>query len=316
MTLGEIPRPGPGNPEVSLPHTGAADIVHPRSAEALEAGRGELAIQVTDLTVAYRYKPVLWDVDLEVPSGVLLAIVGPNGAGKTTLMRAILGLLQPAAGSVRVFDRPIEEQRRLIGYVPQRGSVDWDFPATVLDTVLMGTYRSLGWIRRPRRPERERALEALRKVGMEAFAKRQISQLSGGQQQRVFLARALVQEARVYLMDEPFQGVDATTERAIISLLRELRSAGKTVVVVHHDLQTVPEYFDWVALLNVRRIAAGPVGEVFTAKNLRLAYGGRVGFLERDGLHPRGEVEPEGAEPPVSGGHREEDFELPGGDDR
>jgi manganese/zinc/iron transport system ATP- binding protein len=285
----------------------AAAPEHTRDAEALRAGGGELAIQVTDLTVAYRYQPVLWDIDLDVPSGVLLAIVGPNGAGKTTLMRAILGLVRPAAGSVRVFDRPIEEQRRLVGYVPQRGSVDWDFPATVLDTVLMGTYRALGWFRRPGVVERNRALEALRTVGMEPFARRQISQLSGGQQQRVFLARALVQDARVYLMDEPFQGVDATTERTIISLLRGLRSAGKTVVVVHHDLQTVPEYFDWVALLNVRRIAAGPVAEAFTARNLRLAYGGRVAFLEHgevhqgiaeedvgtapdDGLSPEGEV--------------------------
>jgi manganese/zinc/iron transport system ATP- binding protein len=226
-------------------------------------------------------KPVLWDVDLEVPRGVLLAIVGPNGAGKTTLMRAILGLVRPAAGTVRIFDRPASRRALWIGYVPQRGSVDWDFPATVLDTVMMGTYGSLGWIRRPGPPERKRAREALAKVGMEGLAARQISQLSGGQQQRVFLARALVQDARIYLMDEPFQGVDATTERAIVAILRELRSAGRTVVVVHHDLQTVTEYFDWVALLNVRRIASGPVAEVFTEPNLRLAYGGRVPFPGR-----------------------------------
>lgn len=236
------------------------------------------AIEVNDLTVAYRDRPVLWDVDLEVPSGVLMAIVGPNGAGKTTLIKAILGLVRAAAGQVLIHGRPYEENRRLVGYVPQRGSVDWDFPTSVLDVVMMGRYGALGWIRRPGRAERERAMAALEQVGMEEFADRQISQLSGGQQQRVFLARALVQDARVYLMDEPFQGVDARTERAIVALLQELRAAGRTVLVVHHDLQTVPEYFDWVMLLNVRRIASGPVEEVFTDQNLRLTYGGRVPF--------------------------------------
>ncbi len=238
------------------------------------------AVEVTDLTVAYRDRPVLWDVDLTVPPGVLMAVVGPNGAGKTTLMKAILGLVTPSAGQALIFGKPYAEQRRLVGYVPQRGSVDWDFPTTVLDVVLMGTYGALGWLRRPRAAERQRAREALAKVGMEEFAARQISQLSGGQRQRVFLARALVQDAQVYFMDEPFQGVDATTERAIVALLQELRAAGRTVLVVHHDLQTVPEYFDWVTLLNVRRIASGPVAEVFTEANLRLTYGGRVAFLK------------------------------------
>ncbi|MBP6789753.1 MAG: metal ABC transporter ATP-binding protein [Candidatus Promineofilum sp.] len=238
------------------------------------------AIEITDLTVAYQEKPVLWDVDLEVPPGVLLAIVGPNGAGKTTLIKAVLGLIKPVAGQTLIYGAPYAEQRRLVGYVPQRGSVDWDFPTSVLDVVMMGRYGRLGWLRRPGRAEREHALEALEKVGMARFADRQISQLSGGQQQRTFLARALVQDAQVYFMDEPFQGVDATTERAIVGLLKELRAAGKSVVVVHHDLQTVAEYFDWVMLLNVRRIAAGPVGVVFTDENLRRAYGGRVGFLD------------------------------------
>jgi manganese/zinc/iron transport system ATP- binding protein len=241
------------------------------------------AIDVTDLTVAYRDQPVLWDIDLEVPAGVLMAVVGPNGAGKTTLIKAILGLVRPAAGQVLIYDRPYTEQRRMVGYVPQRESVDWDFPTNVLDLVMMGRYGHLGWVRRPARHERALALEALHKVGMHLFADRQISQLSGGQQQRVFLARALAQDAQVYFMDEPFQGVDATTERTIVTLLQELRAAGKTVVVVHHDLQTVPEYFDWVTLLNVRRIASGPVDEVFTDENLRLAYGGRVAFLSRNG---------------------------------
>lgn len=239
------------------------------------------AIEVTDLTVAYRDQPVLWDVDLEVPEGVLMAIVGPNGAGKSTLIQAILGLVQPAAGQVRIYGRPYAEQRHLVGYVPQRSSVDWDFPTSALDVVMMGLYGRLGWVRRPGRRERELALESLEKVGMAEFADRQISQLSGGQQQRIFLARALVQDARIYLMDEPFAGVDATTERAIIALLQELRAAGKTVVAVHHDLQTLEEYFDWAMLLNVRRIAAGPVQEVLTDENLRKAYGGRIAFLPR-----------------------------------
>ena len=239
------------------------------------------AIEVTDLTVAYQETPVLWDVDLDVPPGVLLAIVGPNGAGKTTLIKAILGLVRPAAGRVLIYDKPYEVQRRTVGYVPQRGSVDWDFPTNVLDVVMMGRYGTLGWIRRPGKPEREFAMHALEKVGMQAYAPRQISQLSGGQQQRVFLARALVQDATVYLMDEPFQGVDATTERAIVALLQELRANGKTVVVVHHDLQTVTDYFDWVMLLNIRRIASGPVDQTFTPENLRETYGGRVAFMTK-----------------------------------
>lgn len=240
-----------------------------------------IAVEVDDLTVAYREKPVVWDVDLAVPAGVLMAIVGPNGAGKTTMLKAILGLVKRAAGTVLIYGKPYIEQRAIVGYVPQRGSVDWDFPTNVLDVVMMGRYRSIGWIKRPGRRDKELAFEALKKVGMEKFAQRQISQLSGGQQQRVFLARALVQEAMVYFMDEPFQGVDATTERAIVVLLSELRSEGKTVVVVHHDLQTVREYFDWVTLLNVRHIASGPVSDVFNETNLRTAYGGRVAYLSR-----------------------------------
>lgn len=237
------------------------------------------AIDVTDITVAYREKPVLWDIDLRVPRGVLMAVVGPNGAGKTTLIKAILGLVPMAAGNVQIFGKPYDEVRKRVGYVPQRGSVDWDFPTTVLDLVMMGSYGALGWVRRPGRAQRKGALRALERVGIRKLARRQISQLSGGQQQRAFLARALLQDADLYFMDEPFQGVDATTERAIIDILKEFREQGKTVLVVHHDLQTVPEYFDWVILLNVRRIASGPVTEVFTGENLRLAFGGKVGFL-------------------------------------
>ncbi|CAG1770572.1 partial Manganese transport system ATP-binding protein MntB, partial [uncultured bacterium] len=209
----------------------------------------------------------------------LMAIVGPNGAGKSTLIKTILGLMKPSAGRVLVYGKPYPQQRHLVAYVPQRGSVDWDFPTNALDVVIMGRYGHLGWIRRPGSSDRALALESLRKVGMEAFAERQISQLSGGQQQRVFLARALVQNAQIYLMDEPFQGVDATTEKAIIDVLRTLKSEGRTVVVVHHDLETVPEYFDHVLLLNVRAIASGEVSTTFTPENLRLAYGGRMDLL-------------------------------------
>lgn len=243
--------------------------------------RETLAIQVEDLTVAYGESAVLWDVDLDVPKGALMAIVGPNGAGKTTLIRSILGLTKPAAGRISIEGRPSPETRKLVGYVPQRGTVDWDFPTSVLDVVTMGRYGSLGWLRRPGKRERDLALAALEQVGMQEFSGRHISELSGGQQQRVFLARALVQDASVYLMDEPFQGVDAATEQAIVELLRGFRAQGKTVVCVHHDLQTVEEYFDRVLLLNVRTIDSGPVKEVFTEKNLRLTYGGRLAFARK-----------------------------------
>ena len=233
----------------------------------------EIAVAIDDLTVAYNYKPVLWDIDLAIPKGVLMAIVGPNGAGKSTLIKSILGIIKPIAGSVTVFGKPYTKQRKKVAYVPQKGSVDWDFPTTALDVVLMGTYGSLGWIKRPGKTQKKAALEALEKVGMLPFKNRQISQLSGGQQQRIFLARALVQNAEIYFMDEPFQGVDATTEKAIINILKALRKAGKTVVVVHHDLQTVPEYFDWVTFLNVKKIATGPVKDIFNNENLIKTYG-------------------------------------------
>lgn len=237
------------------------------------------AIEVTDLTVAYNEKPVLWDVDFHAPQGVLLAIVGPNGAGKSTLIKAILGLIRPAAGQVCVFGNRYRPQSRFIGYVPQRNSVDWDFPTNVLDVVLMGRYGHLGWIKRPTKEDCHLAMQCLDKVGMSDFAHRQISQLSGGQQQRVFIARAFIQDAPIYLMDEPFAGVDAATEKGIISLLREQKSRGKTIICVHHDLQTLKEYFDWVMLLNVRAVALGEAKDVLTSDNLRRAYGGRAAFL-------------------------------------
>ncbi len=260
----------------------------------------DLALHVEDLTVSYADKPVLWDIDLDVPPGVLAAIVGPNGAGKSTLIKTVLGLVKPAAGHVYIHGAPYREERRRVGYVPQRSSVDWDFPTTALDVVTMGLYGRLGWFRRPGRKERTLAEGALEQVGMEAFAHRQISQLSGGQQQRVFLARALIQDADLYFMDEPMAGVDATTERAIIDLLKALRTGGKTVIVVHHDLATVAQYFDWMVLLNVRMIAQGPVERVYTAENLRAAYGGQIALLGSGvggGLEGAQEVGPETAQP-------------------
>ena len=244
-----------------------------------------LAIKVDDLTVAYQQKPVLWDIDLQIPHGVLMAIVGPNGAGKSTLIKSILDIVQPLAGTILVDGKPYDEQKKKVAYVPQRGSVDWDFPTTVLDVVMMGTYGKLGWLKRPGKNEIIVAKDALQKVGMLDYKDRQISQLSGGQQQRVFLARALVQNAEIYFMDEPFQGVDATTEVAIIDLLKELQKRGKTVIVVHHDLDTVTEYFNWVTLLNVRVIAAGPVETTFTTENLKKAYGAKHSFDYLIGRH-------------------------------
>jgi manganese/zinc/iron transport system ATP- binding protein len=251
-------------------------------------------VEVHDLTVAYQARPVLWDVDLSLPEGKLIAIVGPNGAGKTTLLKAILGLVPISAGWVKIYGKPYVEQRELVAYIPQRTSVDWDFPTSALDVVLMGTYGRLGWFRRPGAAERGHALDCLHRVGIPELSHRQISQLSGGQQQRVFLARALAQDAKVYLMDEPFAAVDATTERAIVQLLRTLRDQGRTVIAVHHDLQTVPEYFDWVVLLNMRLVAAGPIAESFTQANLQKTYGGQLKILSQaaDALLRREEGQP------------------------
>jgi len=244
-------------------------------------------LHVQDLTVAYQKKPVLRNVNISIPEGKLIGIVGPNGAGKSTFIKAVQGLVPAASGQVKIYGKPYKQQRKLIGYVPQRESVDWDFPTNALDVVLMGTYGKLGWFRRPGKADREWAMECLQKVGMADYASRQISQLSGGQQQRVFLARALAQEAQLYFMDEPFAGVDAATEKAIIQLLNELKAKQKTVLVVHHDLQTVPEYFDWVIMLNRMTIAAGPTAEVFTAENLQKTYGGRLQNLESLYHHAR-----------------------------
>jgi manganese/zinc/iron transport system ATP- binding protein len=245
----------------------------------------DFPLVINDLTVAYRDKPVLQDIDLTIPAGRLCAIVGPNGAGKSTLIKATLGLIPTTAGSVRIFGAPYAEQRNRVGYVPQRTSVDWDFPTTAIDVVMMGTYGKLGWLKRPGKAERERAMHALEQVKMTDFAERQISQLSGGQQQRVFLARALAQDAQLYFMDEPFVGVDAITEEAIVTLLKDLRASGKTVIVVHHDLDSAPEYFDWLVLLNVKLIASGPFESTFTSENLRRTYGGAMNAAIRHFEH-------------------------------
>jgi manganese/zinc/iron transport system ATP- binding protein len=246
---------------------------------AMSATAAEIPVSINDLTVAYREKPVLRDIDLTIPPGRLAVIMGPNGAGKSTLIKAVLDLVPAAAGQSLIFGKPYREQRKLVGYVPQRGSVDWDFPTTALDVVMMGTYGKLGWLKRPGKTERDWSMHCLEQIGMSDYANRQISQLSGGQQQRVFLARALAQDAKLYFMDEPFVGVDATTERAIVTLLQQLREQGKTVVCVHHDLESAADYFDWLVLLNVRLIATGPLATTFTEENLVKTYGGRMHAL-------------------------------------
>ena len=241
----------------------------------------QTALEVHNLTVSYNRRPVLWDIDFSLPEGHLIGIIGPNGSGKTTLLKSIMGLVPPASGYVRLFDRPLGEVRARISYVPQRESVDWDFPTTVMDVVRMGRYRRSNLLRRLSRQDKDIAAAALEKVGMETFAGRQISQLSGGQQQRVFIARWLAQQADLYLMDEPFAGVDAASEEAILQLLSTMKKEGKTVIIVHHDLQTASQFFDWIVLLNTRLVAAGPVTEVLTTTNLQEAYGGQLTILSK-----------------------------------
>jgi manganese/zinc/iron transport system ATP- binding protein len=240
-------------------------------------------LSIHDMTVAYHRRPVIWDLEYTAPRGKLVAIIGPNGAGKSTMLGAALDLVPKVSGRVLFFGQPYRKARDHVGYVPQRESVDWDFPINVRDVVAMGLYRKIGWCMPVTRKYRRLAMQALEKVGMADFAQRQISQLSGGQQQRVFLARALAQDADLYLMDEPFAGVDAATERAIVAVLHELRAAGKTALVVHHDLQTVTEYFDHVLLLNMRLVATGPTDQAFTPENLRKTYGGKLPLLDRVG---------------------------------
>ncbi|RED94350.1 metal ABC transporter ATP-binding protein [Marinoscillum furvescens] len=250
------------------------------------------ALEIHDLTVSYDKKPVLWGIDLSVPKGAIAGIVGPNGAGKSTLIKSVMGLVPLSSGYVKIFDEELNTVRKRVSYVPQRESVDWDFPASVLDVVMMGRYSKVGLMRRLRKADLEAARYALQQVGMEKFEKRQISQLSGGQQQRVFLARALTQQADIYFMDEPFAGVDAATEKAIIQLLKEMASQGKTVIVVHHDLQSVATYFDWIIMLNLRLVASGPTEKAFSQELLEETYGGKltllteVGELMKKGQYP------------------------------
>ena len=281
----EPARRGDGRPRHGGPgaqrggdHPKAATAPHPVAAAS---GPARSPLVVRDLTIAYRRRPVLWDVDLAATDGVITGIVGPNGAGKSTLLKGVLDLVPRVSGSVSIYGRPYRRQRRLVAYVPQRESVDWDYPVSALELVAMGLYRSLGWLRPVRRATREAARAAMDLVGMADYAGRQISELSGGQQQRLFLARALAQDAQIYFMDEPFAGVDAATERAIVELLQRLRRAGKSVFVVHHDLQTVSSYFDDLLMLNLRVVAHGPVAEVFTDDNLQKTYGGRLTLLDR-----------------------------------
>lgn len=241
----------------------------------------EIPLVVEDLTVAYQRKPVIWDVAFEVKPGSLIGVVGPNGAGKSTLLKACMGLIPTVSGRVRVFGEPYQVNRHRVGYVPQRESVDWDFPVSALDVVTMGLYREIGWLRPVRKKHLDAARAAMERVGIEGLEGRQISQLSGGQQQRTFLARALVQNADLYFMDEPFAAVDAATEKAIVEILQGMKREGKTALVIHHDLQTVPEYFDHVVLLNMRVVANGPTEQVFTTENLQKTYGGRLTLLDQ-----------------------------------
>jgi manganese/zinc/iron transport system ATP- binding protein len=248
------------------------------------------ALETHDLSVSYRGKPVLHGVDITVPSGSLTGVMGPNGAGKSTLLKAVMGVVPADTGWVKLLGKPLREVLGRVGYVPQRESVDWDFPVTVFDVALMGTYGGLGWFGRPGKAERKRASEALEQTGLADLAGRQIGELSGGQQQRTFLARALAQQAEVYLMDEPFAGVDAATEKTIVELLGQMRDAGKAVVVVHHDLQTAPRYFDRLLMLNGRVVAHGPAAEVFQRRILEDTYGGKLTLLsEISALASRGE---------------------------
>ena len=238
-----------------------------------------IAIKIEDLTVSYTDKPALWDVDLEIMKGSLCAIIGPNGAGKSTLVKSIIGLLKPLAGTIKINEQKFLPKSNTLGYVPQRQSINWDFPINVLDVVLMGLYRKIGWCRWIGKQNKKLAMEALEMVGMHESYKTQISELSGGQQQRVFVARALVQDPDIFLMDEPFQGVDTTTENTIVEILKSLKKKGKTTLVVHHDLHSITKNFDDVVMLNVRLIAAGKVKNVFTERNLKLAYGGKISYL-------------------------------------
>lgn len=247
-------------------------------------------LDIHDMTVAYHHKPVLWNIDVTLKEPSLVGVMGPNGAGKSTLIKAVLGLVPRASGEVQIFGQSLTKVRGRIGYVPQRESVDWDFPINVFDLVLMGTYSHVGWFRRPGRKEKDWAMACMNDLGISELADRQIGQLSGGQQQRAFLARALAQKADLYFMDEPMAGVDASTEQAVFKLLQRLRSEGKMVIVVHHDIRSAPHYFDQMLLLNTRLVAFGPTQQVFKNEYLQRTYGGRLMALETAGVAIRDKV--------------------------
>lgn len=237
-------------------------------------------LDVEQLTVNYDKTPVLWDIHFQIPQGALVGIVGPNGAGKSTLLKSLLGMVSRLSGNVHFFGKKLQEVRQRVAYIPQRSSVDWDFPLTAREVVLMGRYGHLGFFKWPNKKERGLALGALERVGMLAFADRQIGELSGGQQQRIFIARALAQNADLYLMDEPFAGVDLATEKALMALFEELTLQGKTLLVVHHDLASVERYFKWLIMLNTCLVASGRTTEIFTPDNLLRTYGKSSLFLD------------------------------------
>ncbi|WP_088840464.1 metal ABC transporter ATP-binding protein [Listeria sp. ILCC797] len=229
-------------------------------------------MDITNITVRYEDKVVLDDISVAIKLGKLTGIIGPNGAGKSTLLKAMMGLVKREAGEVMISDVALIKVKQKIAYVPQRSEIDLTFPITVQETVLLGTYPSLRLMQKPGKKEKERAHQALKQVGMESYAKKQIGQLSGGQLQRIFIARALAQNAEIFLLDEPFAGIDATSERFIMGLLKKLRDSGKTIVVVHHDFHKVAEYFDEIILLNKKLITAGPVEAHFTDEMIKRAY--------------------------------------------
>lgn len=234
------------------------------------------AIEVRHLTVSYNARPALLDVSVNIETDQLVGIIGPNGAGKSTFIKAVLGFVKPDLGTVRINGTSAQKAKGQVAYVPQRGAVDWDFPITVKEVALMGRYQQIPWYTSPGKKDWERADQALRMVRMEAFADRQIGELSGGQQQRVFMARALAQGSDILLLDEPFAGVDAATERAILDVLERAKNAGKTLVVVHHDLSTAAEYFDKLLLIKQRLYAYGSPGAVLQEDLLSQVYEGRL----------------------------------------
>lgn len=231
------------------------------------------ALEINHLSVTYHHKPVLWDICATIPRGVVLGVVGPNGAGKTTLIKTLLGLIKPLAGTIKIYGDSISSKRHEIAYIPQRMSIDWDFPATVFDVVMMGRYGHIGWFKRPKQHDIDHVHRALELVGLTAHMHNHISQLSGGQQQRMFIARALVQEASLYLLDEPFAGIDATTEKSMMALLKQLAAQQKTIIIVHHDMHTMPTYFDWLLMVHIKQIAFGPSKQIFTYENVHATFG-------------------------------------------